>query len=66
MIAVNLRPKAHGFVRHSYSRAASRILSAQSTLDPAPDTAFVVEIFLPELALAIAFFARDDDAIDED
>src|SRR5207237_3746745 len=34
--------------------------------DPAPDTAFVVEIFLSELALEIAFFARDDDAIDED
>ena len=53
-------------MRSSYSRAVSRILSAQSTLDPAPDAAFVLEIFLSELALEIAFFAHDDDAIDED
>jgi hypothetical protein len=43
--------------------AISRILPMQRTLEPAPDTAFVVEIFLSELALKIAFFARDHDAI---
>jgi hypothetical protein len=43
--------------------AISRILSVQRTLEPAPDTAFVVEIFHSELALEIAFFVRDHDAI---
>jgi hypothetical protein len=36
------------------------------TSNPAPDTAFVVEIFLSKLALEIAFLARDDEAIDKD
>jgi hypothetical protein len=36
------------------------------TSNPAAHTAFVVEIFLSELSLEIAFLARDDDAIDED
>lgn len=37
-----------------------------AALNPAPNTAFVAEIFLAKLALEVSFFAYDDDAIDQD
>jgi hypothetical protein len=35
-------------------------------LNPAPNAAFVVEVFFSKLPLEVPFFAHNDDAIDED
>ena len=48
----------------AFARLPRRLFA--EALDPAPDPAFVAEIFLSEFALEISFFARDDKAIDED
>jgi hypothetical protein len=45
--------------------ALEPISSPALALDPAPDAAFVTEIFLSELAFEITLFARDDEAVDE-